>query len=58
MNILKERRIIRQFTNKKIPREVIEEIISVTMCSSSAQNKQDHGITLAINQTKLNNLSK
>jgi nitroreductase len=58
MNILKERRTIRQFTNKKIPREVLEEIINAAMCSPSAQNKQGHDITVVTNQTKLNDLSK
>lgn len=58
MNILKERRTIRQFTNKKIPREILEEILSAALCSPSAQNKQGHDITVVTNQTKLKNIAK
>lgn len=54
--LLNSKRSIRNFSNKEVPRELIEELIHVAAKSASDNNHQDRGFTVMIEQQQISNL--
>ena len=57
LSLLQQRRSVRRYKNKKVPREVIDRIIDAVHCSPTGSGKMTTGVTVIDNPELLGELS-